>query len=410
MAGPGTIRPDANRLTAGYSGRILLIVSLCSVTSTLGWLVIPPLLPTIIEGLEITATQAGLALSLLTGLSAVMRYPGGRLADQLSRKTVLAFSIVAWIAGFSILAVTVNYVTFLIGVMLVGIGLGAFVPAAFAQLSDLFDRKQGRAFGVNNAAFSLGGILASGLAIAVLAIGPWRLAFLPAIVTLLGILLLLHRWSDQEYVIRRVDLEVGPTIGRLVVEPRIRILLVVAALFAFVWNGAIAFLPTFLEAERGLSTTMAGVAFASVFLTGVVATPLSGALGDRFGTVLTILGSISFAVAGLCVVIVAPSSIGVVAGVVVFSVGLTGFWPVMTSYMMSVFPEGSKGGDYGAIGTVYMAAGSVGPTYVGATSEYVDYTGAYLGLGGCLLVCLVLIVWLRSRSGSRSTVLRHRTR
>lgn len=398
MAGATAADRATNQLTSGYSGRILLIVSLCSVMSSVGWLVIPPMLPTISAELDITATQAGLALTVLTGLSAVMRYPGGRLADQLSRKTVLAGSILAWLAGFTLLTATINYPMFLVGLMLVGIGLGAFVPAAFAQLSDLFTSKQGRAFGVNNAAFSLGGILASGLAIVVLALGSWRLAFVPAIVVLAVVLVLLHAWNAQPYVIQRPALEVRPTIGRLVLEPRIRILLVVAAIFSFVWNGAVAFLPTFLEVERGLSTTLAGIAFASVFFTGVFATPLSGAIGDRFGTVITILGAIGFAVVGLAIVLVAPAVPIVLAGVVVFAVGLTGFWPVMTSYMMSVFPDASKGGDYGAIGTVYMGAGSLGPTFVGAASEYVAFTGAYVGLGACLLVCLGLIVLMRYRS------------
>ena len=397
MAGATAGDRATNQLTGGYSGRILLIISLCSVMSSVGWLVIPPMLPTISAELEISATQAGLALTVLAGLSAVMRYPGGRLADQLSRKTVLAGSILAWLAGFTILTATINYPMFLIGLMLVGIGLGAFVPAAFAQLSDLFSSKQGRAFGINNAAFSLGGIIASGLAIVVLALGSWRLAFVPAIIVLAIVIVMLHVWNQQPYVVQRPALEIRPTIARLVLEPRIRILLVVAAIFSFVWNGAVAFLPTFLEVERGLSTTLAGVAFASVFLTGVFATPLSGAIGDRFGTVVAILGAIGFAVVGLAIVLVAPTVSVVLVGVIVFAVGLTGFWPVMTSYMMSVFPDASKGGDYGAIGTVYMGAGSLGPTFVGAASEYVAFTGAYIGLGGCLLVCLGLIVLMRQR-------------
>lgn len=394
MAATAADASETNRLTAGYSGRVLSVIALCSVTSTLGWLVVPPLLPTIVDDLGITAGQAGFALTLLTGLSAVMRYPGGRLADQLSRKTVLAGSTIFWIAGFGVLGASTNYPLFLLGGALVGIGLGAFVPTAFAQLSDLFSRKQGRAFGVNNAAFNLGGILASGLAIAVLAVGPWRLAFLPVVVALVALLALIHRWVDQPYVVRRVDLEIGATAGRLALESRIRLLLVVAALFSFSWNGAVAFLPTLLEVERGLTTTMASVAFAGVFVTGVVATPLSGAIGDRFGTVRTILGALSFAVVGISTVLLAPPTAGVVAGVVLLAVGLTGFWPVMTAYMMSVFPEDSKGGDYGAIGAIYMGAGSAGPTYVGATSEYLDYTAAYAGLGVVLVICLGLVLWL----------------
>ena len=390
--------PEVDNLTSGYSGRILLLIGFCSLTSNLGWLALPPLLPTITTDLGITPIQAGIAMSLLTGLSALWRFPGGRLADRLNRKTVLAFSLVMWLAGFSVLSIATNYPLFLLGVVLVGTGLGAFVPAAFAQLSDLFFSKQGRAFGVNNAAFNLGGIAASGLAIAALAIGAWRLAFLPVIVILLALAVLLHQWSREEYVVERVELNLVPTVRRLVFDPRIRTLLIVAALFSFVWNGAVTFLPTLLEVERGLSATIAGVAFGSLFLTGVVVTPLSGAIGDRFGNLRVVFGSVIAGIAGVGLLVVAPTPALVVLGVVTFAVGITGFWPVMTSYMMRAVPAGSKGGDYGALGAVYMGVGSIGPTYVGVVGDQLTYTAAYVGLGGCLGLCLLLVGWLLVRA------------
>lgn len=383
---------EPNRLTRGYSGQILLIVVLCSATSSLGWFVIPPLLPRISESLAISPAQAGLGLTVMTGLSAVLRYPGGRLADKLSRKTILSFSIAAWTLGFLVVMASPNFPVFVLGLMLVGVGLGAYAPAAFAQLSDLFDAKQGSAFGLNNAAYNLGGILASGLAIAALALGGWRLAFVPVVVILALLLVAVHFQFDQEYVVRFVNLEVLETVGRLAREPRIRSVLVVAAIFSFVWNGSVSFFPTFLEVERGLSATWASIAFAALFGTGVIATPLSGAVGDRFGTLRTILATLLFATVGLAGVVLAPTAVGLAAGVVVFAVGLSGFWPVMTSYMMNVFPTESKSGDYGAIGTVYMGTGSLGPAYVGATGEYLHFNGAFAGLIVCLLVASLIVL------------------
>lgn len=146
-----------DRISSGYSGRLLLLVGAGSLTIHLGWFVLPALLPTVIEDLRITATQGGLALSLLTFVAALSRYPGGRLADQLSRKTMIAFSLTTAMAGFAVLASATNYTTLLAGVALAGVGLGTYVPAGVAQISDLFERKQGRAFGLNNAASSVGG-------------------------------------------------------------------------------------------------------------------------------------------------------------------------------------------------------------------------------------------------------------
>jgi len=393
MAEPSTTEvAEPNRLTRGYSGQILLLVVFCSATSNLGWLVIPPLLPRISEALAISSAQSGLALSVGTGLSAMLRYPGGRLADKLSRKTIISFSLAAWAFGFLVVMASLKFLVFVLGLLLIGIGRGAYTPTVLAQLSDLFDAKQGRAFGLNNSAQNLGGILASGLAIAALALGGWRLAFVPVVVISALLLVAIHFRLDQEYVLRSVNLELRGTVGRLAGEPRIRSALVVAAIFSFVWNGSVSFFPTFLEAERGFSATWASIAFAALFGTGVIATPLSGAVGDRFGTLRTILAALLFTIAGLLGVILAPTAVGVGAGVLVFAVGLSGFWPVMTSYMMDVFPEESKSGDYGATGTVFMSAGSIGPTYVGVTSEYLHFSGAYVGFIVPLLVAIFIIL------------------
>lgn len=380
-----------DRLAAGYSGRVLLVVGGASLTSNLGWLVIPPLLPVIVEDLGITVTQAGLALTLLVGLSAVCRYPGGRFADRLSRKTVIVFSFVSWTVGFAILAGASTYPVFLVGMVFVGLGLGGYVPAAYALLSEVFTEKRGQAFGLNNAAFNLGGIAASGMAIVVLAVGVWQLAFVPVVVVMLALLVVFHAWSHERVVVGRVDLAVGMTMARVLFEPRVRVMLVVAAVVAFVWNGGMSFLPVFLHAERGLSPRMASVAFAGVFVTGVFATPLAGAIGDRYGSRRTILGALGFTIVGLGVILVGSSIPVVLVGVVVFAVGLTGFWPVMTAYMMATFPAENRAGDYGVIGTAYMGAGSVGPTFVGVVGEHVHFMAAYAALAGVLVVCLVLL-------------------
>jgi len=383
------------RLISGYSGRIMLLVALGSMLSQIGWLVLPPLLPAIIDDLAISSTQAGIAMTVLTMSAAAGRYPGGRLADRLSRKTVLGFCVLAWIIGFSILAVATTYALLLLGSAIAGIGVGMYVPAAFAQLSDLFSEKRGRAFGLNNAAYNLSGILAPGIAFVVLLFGPWRLSFAFLVGVLLVLAVLMHVWHRGEYVVERVELGFRATVARTVFDPEVRLVLVAASLVSFVWNGSVSFLPIFLEAERGLSSQLAGIAFGTLFFVGVFATPLSGWVGDRFGTLPTILSTIIFAGVGLVALIATSSVVGVFVGVGLFAVGLLGFWPVMTAYMMSIFPEESRGGDYGAIGTVYFGVGSLGPTYIGTMGEYATYTTGYVGFVGCLLVCFAVILYAR---------------
>lgn len=386
---------DTERLLSGYSGRILLLIALSSMLSQIGWLVLPPLLPSIIEDLGISSTQAGFALTLLTLAGALGRYPGGRFADRLSRKTVLGFCFGAWVLGFSILAVTRSYALFLLGAVVAGIGIGMYVPVATAQLSDLFVRKRGRALGVNDAAYNLAGIAAPGIAFVVLLFGPWW-TFFPLLVGVFVILAgVFHVVHEGEYVVHRVELGFRATVKRTVFDPQIRLVLVAASLISFVWNGSVSFLPTFLETEQGLSSEMSGIAFATLFSVGAIATPISGAIGDRFGNLRTILSTICFAGVGLVALTFSSSLFVLFFGVVLFAIGLLGFWPVLIAYLMSVFPEGTRAGDYGAVGTVYFGVGSLGPTYVGLFGEHATYTGAYVGFIGCLLACILLVLYAR---------------
>lgn len=375
---------------------MVLLIAFGSLTSQIGWLVLPPLLPSIIDDLGISSAQAGFALTLLTLFAAGARYPGGRIADQLSRKTAIGCCFLAWIIGFSTLALSTTYALFLVGVAIAGAGIGMYVPTAFAQLSDLFVQRRGQAFGLNNAAYNFAGIAAPGIAFVVLLFGPWRLSYLLLVCVLVVLAVLVHALHDGEYVVRRVELGFRSTIARTVFDPQVRLVLVGASLVSFVWNGSVSFLPIFLEAERGLTTQAAGAAYATLFLVGVLATPASGWVGDRFGALRTILSTICFAVVGLVALTVAGSTVGLFLGVVSFAVGLLGFWPVMTSYMMSIFPRESRGGDYGAIGTVYAGVGSLGPVYVGTVGQYATYTGAYIGFVGCLVVCFGIVLYAQT--------------
>jgi predicted MFS family arabinose efflux permease len=73
----------------------------------MGWQVLSPLLPRIIDDLHITSTQAGFAITLMWGLYALSQYPSGRLSDHLSRKTLLASGLVLLSIGFLIVSGTI---------------------------------------------------------------------------------------------------------------------------------------------------------------------------------------------------------------------------------------------------------------------------------------------------------------
>lgn len=383
---------ERERLLTGYSGRLFLTISSGWLFIQLGRQVLPPLLPRVIDTLQITSTQAGFALTLMWGLYSLCQYPSGRLSDDLSRKTLLVSGSALLGFGFCIVWSTASYSMFLTGVAVVGLGSGLYPTAALALISELFVTRRGQAFGVHTAAGDLGNAAAAGLAAGAVAFGTWQAAFLPMSVLFVGLLVGLHLWSREPYVFERVDLELRSTGRRLFATGRLRWLLVAYILFAFTWQSFTGFLPTFLQVEKGLSVGLASTGFAVFFLVGMAVKPIAGLLGDRFGRTTVAVSGLLVGLSGLTSVLLARRTVVVFLGIGIFAVGLMSFPPVMQAFLMDIFPDRSMGGDMGGIRTIYIGLGSAGPTYVGFVAGVQSYTTAFAGLILCLSLSVSIII------------------
>jgi MFS family permease len=359
---------------------------------SLGRLVLSPLLPTIIADLEISRAAAGVGLTVLWAFTALAQFPGGRLSDALSRKTMLLVGLGANVVGFTMLALSDGYTQLVVSLAVVGIGTGLFIPAKYLVLTELFVERRGRAFGVNSAAAEIGGVLASVAAVIVLAVGAWRVTFLPvAGILLLGILAF-SVWSDERVRLARTSLDVRGTARRLFGNRDLLVLLLTFSLFSFVWQGVTGFLPDFLHVHKEFSQTFASNAFAGLFVVAAVVTPVVGSLGDRLGHarvgILTpLVGSV-----GLGVILLADDRVGVLVGIAVLASGIGSFWPLLYAHLMDALPDRDMGGDFGATRTVFMGLGSFGPAYVGVVVDAAGYVPAFVGFVGCLLVTTALLV------------------
>ncbi|MFB6192286.1 MAG: MFS transporter [Haloarculaceae archaeon] len=389
---PARDAPDEERLVTGYTGRLLLAASVGWAFIQVGRLSISPLLPAIIADLDLSSTRAGLAITVLWGLYALLQYPSGRLSDRLSRKTPLVVGLVLVCVGFLLVSGAPTYLAFLGGAAVVGIGAGLYPTPARGLVSDLFVERRGQAFGIHTASGDVGGVIAAGLATAVLAVATWRAAFAPVIAVLLAVALSLHVWSREGYVLATVELALGATGRRLFGEPRLRRLLGAYALYAFTWQAAAGFLPTYLRVSKGLAPAVANAGFAALFVVGAAVKPVAGGLGDRLSRERFAAAVLAGAAAALVGLLFASGALAATAAVVCFAAGLMAYPPVMQAHLMDSFPTDSMGGDLGAMRTVYIGLGALGPTYVGAVADALDFTVAFAGLVGCLLASSLLLL------------------
>jgi MFS family permease len=377
-----------------YEGRLLLAVSLGWLAIQAGRLVLSPMLPTVRADIGMTSTEAGLVFTVLWGLYALLQYPSGRLSDALSRRLLLVLGLVFAALGFAMLGTAPTYPIFLLGAVVVGLGAGLYPTAARALISDLYVRRRGQAFGLHTASGDLGGVTAAGLAAVVTAVAVWRLAYLPVVLAVLAVALALHLWGLEAYAVGSADLAVRATARRLYSTPALRRLLVAYTLYAFVWQAATGFLPTYLRVGKGLPAWVGTVAFALLFAVGVVVKPASGALSDRVSRERLAPAVAGVGAVALLGVVLAPGVPSTLLAVVIFSAGLMAFPPVMQAHLMDTFPTDTAGGDLGAMRSVYIGLGSIGTTYTGAIADLASYRLAFLGL--TILLGLSAIVASRS--------------
>jgi MFS family permease len=390
---------DQERLLSGHSGRLFVVLTVGFFVVTMGRRLLPPLLPEIIGSLGISSFGAGIVLSAFTVVRAATQYPGGRYADELSRKTVLVASFLLAIAGFGALAGTTGYATLLVGVAAIGAATGLFVPANRALLSDLYRAKRGRAFGINMSASDVTGIVAAGLAVAVVEVAAWQTAFLLVVVPVAVVLVAFWRTSREPLTLARARFGLGETAGRLFGRRRFRLVVIAYSLRSFATSSVTNFLPVFLIATQGFSFEFASAAYALRFVVGIVAKPFSGYLGDRVSRPGIAIVSLLLTGGGIGLLVVAPTGAAAVGGVVLYAFGQKSFGAPMQAYLMDSFPDRSMGGDLGATRTTYMGVASLGPAAIGYLADAVSFSLAYAGTLVPLALASAIVLWIERSGG-----------
>lgn len=377
---------------------MLLVLALGWATLQCGRFLLPPLLPRITETLAFSPAGIGAALTVFGLVYAVVQYPSGTYSDKLSRATLILPGFLVLLASFIVIALSVTAAIFVGAVILLGVGKGLFASPSRAMLGDLFTARRGRALGIYSAGTDVGGFLASGLAVLVLATAVWQVAFLPVIVVLGLVTVLYILWNQEPYEREFVRLSPGETAGRLVATQAQRERLVAFAVFYFFVGGLTNFFPTLLV-SGGFSETVAGASFALLFGAGIFAKPAAGDLSDRFPRLLVAIAGLLVALVGTALVLLAPTLSVVAIGTILTAVGYKTQFPIADTAVMEAAPDGNMGGDLGAARAVFLGANALGPGFVGIVAELTDFVVAFWLLGGTLLISVGLLARQYRREG-----------
>lgn len=274
------------------------ILTACYATAIADRLVVGLLVGPIKTDLSLTDFQMSLILGPAFAVSyAFLSLPFGRLADLVTRRNLIVFSIAAW-SGFTILCgLASSFAVMLAARVGTGAGEAGLNPAAYSILADRFTgHRLGRAIGiylmggvVGNAAVFIGGgalyavYVANGpLALPMVgALAPWQLTLLTLGAFGLPIALL-ARVGLREPV--RMNSGQKPGIGMVATEamrPAFIWLFAAYAAMSVIVYGYIGWLPAYLERTFALSVSDTGKYIGLIVLAGGFAGPLAaGWLAD----------------------------------------------------------------------------------------------------------------------------------
>jgi MFS family permease len=285
--------PASDSVSAARRGYILFVLTLVGTLNYLDRQVLTILLEPIRKDLHLTDTHIG----FLTGIAFTFVYvglavPAARLADNWSRRKVIALAIGAWSVMTALCGVAQSFTQLLLARMGVGVGEAGGHPSCTALVGDLFPKAQrSLAMGIFLLSMPLGiglGLLIGGLAVGALG---WRGVFV--LVAAPGVLIAPVVWLTIPEV--RQGLSDGiqeqlanppllKTVRLLLSFPSYRNMVLAQICASMLGLGISLWLPSFLARSHGMTPSQIGaylsIGFAVPFGVGLLG---GGRLTDWMG-------------------------------------------------------------------------------------------------------------------------------
>jgi predicted MFS family arabinose efflux permease len=365
---------------------------------------VPGILPTITDDFTVSASEAGLAVTVLWVTYAAMQFPAGYFADRLGERVLLVAGLLVSAVGLVSYTFTPTFGLFVLATGVFGLGSGLYGPPRGTVISKTYDDNDGAAFGLMLAAGSVGAAaLPAAAAVAVTSVG-WRTAVgVVAPVFLLSAAAVW--WAVPDTRIRAdgegdgADRSMGDAVraaAAAVRDRRIALAVAGATLMLFAFQAATAFLTTYLTATGRFTQGTAGAVLGVLFLVGAASQFAGGGLADRFGTprVLVGIGAASVVPLAALPLVEGRLALGAVGALVGVRMAVG---PVSNAYIIALLPDDVQGTAWGALRTGFFIVGSFGSTAVGYMADAGYFDLAFYMLAGITAVGAGVYVFLPER-------------
>ena len=381
-------------MTWHYRNTVLILCTLALFVTMVSRLAISPIVPFITAEFSVSNTAIGVALTGMWLAYALTQFPSGIVADRHGERLVILIAIGGTGIGSVLIAVAPTFGIFAFCVLLLGGAAGLHYSPATTLLSRTFDNV-GTAVGVHNSGAPLAGLLTP---IAVTWIGVrygWRPALVLAAIVSVPVFVVFAtrvRPTDPQ----RPDQPVRDRfrlafVTELLFRPSVTFTLLIAVITTFVWQGIASFLPTFLVEYSRLSATISGAVFSAYFITQGVAQVGVGAVSDRYGSDVTIVGCLGLGILGLGLFVLRTDLVSIAMATLLVGVSLSVNAAVIPRFFEE-FSEDERGAGFGLVRTTYMVLASLGSVAVGFLADTFGWSisfGFMMGLFAVVIAGLV---------------------
>ena len=253
------------------------------------------LLVPIKESLQLTDGQAGLVATLFSLVFAVLVPFSGFLADRVSKKWIIVFSILLWSFATVASGMCTGLIMFILfRSIATGMGEATFGPANYSTIADYHgEDTRGTAMSIHQTSYYFGVIVSGLLAGWIAEMWGWRSAFyiFGAVGIVHGAIIIwrLHDrfpHKDRKKENRKDDVKFFECMAVVFKTPTAVILTAGFASLIFVLQGYLTWTPTFLNERFGMSLSAAG--FNSMFYTHIAAFAgilLAGRFSDKLARI-----------------------------------------------------------------------------------------------------------------------------
>jgi len=389
------------------SARSVLVVSTLSHFTQHLYVGIAILYPQIMEALNISYTELGLAVGLASVLTGSLQLFFGLFARYAPRRILLGLGNVFLSIGAAGIGLARNLYNLILANVLGAVGSSAQHPVGVSIISDKYRKEaMGSALGFHYGIAYIGNIVSPLILTAIASLQSWRTALyfiaVPPALTSLMLLFYLRKEPSAGKIMEQSSLRTDVAAA----FKRKEVMIVIGAnalLAAGTGQGAlVAYTPSFLEKGIRMDHVQASFLFSVMMLGGVIGTVLIGKYSNRIGYLESALLS-TWTASAMIFTLTFFSGPNTMLILNLFILGLSNFaiLSLFQAYLSSISTSSERTVILGLFFTITFGAAAVWSIVIGRIIDLYYFVPAYVFMSALTLFASLLLLYVKLKTASR---------